>query len=98
MFNQSYSPYWKVNNVMKEKAEAAKLRTSNSNENLIDMAGEVMQPEGLPIDASSPNGHKAYGDLMQYINRYKQVSLLKEIENKFGTFNYLNRSALKSNI
>ena len=28
-------------------------------------------------------------DLMQYINRYKQVNLLREIENRFSAASYL---------
>ena len=28
-------------------------------------------------------------ELVNYINQYKQVSLLKEIENRFGTAKYL---------
>ena len=35
-----------------------------------------------------------HNDLMTYINRYKQVSLMRDIENRFGTASYLrNRSS-----
>ena len=36
-------------------------------------------------------------DLIAYINRYKQVNLLREIEAKFGAANYLNQNSSAPN-
>ena len=30
-----------------------------------------------------------HNELITYINRYKQINLMKEIENRFGTASYL---------
>ena len=74
MPNPAVSPYWKMNATVKEPGVT---RSASKN--------KLTAPETPRFDKTINDA-----DLLSYIQKYKQMELLREIEKRFGVASYLN--------